>query len=63
MDMEKIYNQMVDKASSDPKFKSELLSNATAALKEIGVDFGSDVKVSVFESTPDHVHFVLPEKA
>ena len=63
MNIEKIYDQMVDKASSDDKFKTELLSNAPAALKKIGIDFGSDVKISVFESTPKHMHFVMPTKA
>ncbi|MDQ5983797.1 MAG: NHLP leader peptide family RiPP precursor [Eubacteriales bacterium SKADARSKE-1] len=63
MNMEKIYNQMMEKASSDPKFKEELLKDATSALKKIGVDFGDNVKVSVFESTPEHMHFVLPTNA
>ena len=28
--------------------------------KELGAKFDDDVKVTVVESTPEHVHFVLP---
>lgn len=63
MDMKKIYNEMVKKAYSDPKFKQDLLNDAKTAFKKMGIDFGGDIKVSVFESTPEHLHFVLPVKA
>lgn len=63
MNMEKIYNGMVEKAYSDPKAKEEFLNDAKTAFKKMGVDFGENVKVSVFESTPEHLHYVLPVKS
>lgn len=63
MDMEKIYNTMVEKASKDEAFKKELLSDAKSALKKIGIEFPDDTTVEVYQSTAKHQHYVLPNKA
>lgn len=60
MNMDKIYNAMVKKASEDAEFKKELLSDAKSALKKIGIEIPDDTTVEVYESTQDHLHFVLP---
>lgn len=61
MDMEKIYRAMLEKAGSDENFRKELLKDAKGALKKIDVEIPDDVKVEVYQSTPDHLHFVLPQ--
>lgn len=64
MEMKEIYDKMVEKAKADENFKKRLLSNPKEALKkELGIDFGKDVNVSVYESTPDHRHYVIPLEA
>lgn len=61
MQMEELYKKMVDKAKSDVNFKERLLNNAKEVIKEeLGVDFGPEVEVSVYQSTPEHRHFVIP---
>lgn len=61
MDMREIYDKMLDKASKDDNFRSELLAKPKEALKKINVDFPDDVDVEVYEMTDDHLHFVLPQ--
>lgn len=61
MDMREIYDKMLDKASKDDNFRSELLAKPKEALKKINVEFPDDVEVEVYEMTDDHLHFVLPQ--
>lgn len=61
MDMREIYDKMLDKASKDDNFRSELLAKPKEALKKINVEFPDDVDVEVYEMTDDHLHFVLPQ--
>lgn len=61
MDIEKIYKVMLEKAVNDEDFRKELLKDAKGALKKIDVEMPDDVKVEVYQSTPDHLHFVLPQ--
>ncbi len=63
MNMEEVYNKMVNEAGKDPEFRKRLLKDAKNAFKKIGVEFDDDIKVEVYQSTPDHIHFVLPSKA
>lgn len=63
MDMKKIYETLEDKASGDASFRKEVLKDAKGALKKIGIEFPADVDVEVYQSTPKHQHFVLPNKA
>ena len=61
MDFKEIYDKLTEKAESDENFKEDVLKDAKKALKEkLDVDFEEGVNVKVVESTPDHLHFVLP---
>lgn len=62
LDMKSIYEKMVEKADNDKIFRENLLKDATAALKNIGIKFPKDVKVQVFEDKPDDMHILLPQK-
>lgn len=61
MDMEKIYNMMLKKASEDENFRKELLENAKEALKKIDIKIPDDIDVKVYQSTDKHIHYVLPQ--
>lgn len=61
MDMKELYEKMLNKAKGNEEFKKRLLKDAKKTIKEeFGVDFGDDVEVSVYQSTPEHKHFVIP---
>jgi len=60
MDMELIYNKLVEKASNDENFKNKVLKNAKEAFKEIGIEFPNDVSVEVYEDKKDDMHVLLP---
>ena len=61
MDFKEIYDKLTEKSESDKNFKEDVLKDAKKALKEkLDVDFEEGVNVKVVESTPDHLHFVLP---
>ncbi len=62
LDMKAIYEKMVEKADNDKSFRENLLKDAKAALKSIGIEFPEDVKVQVFEDKPDDMHVLLPQK-
>ncbi len=62
LDMKSIYEKMVEKADNDKNFRENLLKDAKAALKSIGIEFPEDVKVQVFEDKPDDMHVLLPQK-
>lgn len=61
MDMKELFEKMQERAENDSEFKERLLKNSKETIeKELGAKFDDDVKVTVVESTPEHVHFVLP---
>lgn len=62
LDMKSIYEKMVEKADNDKNFRENLLKDAKAALKSIGIEIPEDVKVQVFEDKPDDMHVLLPQK-
>lgn len=62
MDMKKIYDTMLDKASKDATFKEKLLKDAKGALKKVGIEFPEDMQVEVYQSTAKHRQYVLPNK-
>lgn len=56
-----LYNKILAKSKKDEKFKKKLLDNPKKTIKaEYGVDFGDGVQVSVYQSTSDHMHYVIP---
>ncbi|MBR1779525.1 MAG: NHLP leader peptide family RiPP precursor [Clostridia bacterium] len=60
MDMELIYNKIVEKADNDKSFRKKILQNAKEALKEIGITFPDDVNVNVYEDRVDDMHVMFP---
>lgn len=61
MQIKELYDKIVAKSKKDTNFKESLLKNAKETIKkEFSVDFGNDVEVSVYQSTPEHRHFVIP---
>lgn len=62
LDMKSIYEKMVEKADNDKNFRENLLKDAKAALKSIGIEIPEDVNVQVFEDKPDDMHILLPQK-
>lgn len=54
------YGSVVNKAWTDPAFKSQLMSEPKAALKTLGFNVPSDVQIEVVESSPDKVYIALP---
>jgi hypothetical protein len=54
------WSQIVARAWSDPAFKSRLVSDPAAVLREQGVELGSGVQVKIHEASDQVCHFVLP---
>ena len=54
------WTRTIARAMKDKAFKSRLMANPTATLKEAGVDVPDDVVVKVVENTATEVHMVLP---
>jgi len=54
--------QIAEKASSDPKFREELLRDAKAAIEKAfpSAQIPQGAKVTVLEQTPEQVYVVLP---
>ena len=59
-EFQKRYGQVVAKAWADPAFKTRLLSDTTAVLREHGIELSSDVEVRVIEEKEKVVHLPLP---
>lgn len=61
LEIQEIYMIISKKAAEDEKFKEKLLTNPKEAIFEATQHkFDDDVKVSVYESTPEDLHFVIP---
>lgn len=61
MTMSDLYNKLVEKSKKDKEFKKNLLDNPKEAIKsEYGITFDDNVQVSVYQSTSDHMHYVIP---
>ena len=56
----KQWGQVVARAWSDEAYKQRLLSNPQAVLTEAGVPVPPNITLEVHESTPTHLHLVLP---
>jgi hypothetical protein len=54
------YAAAVEKAWTDPQFRSQLLSDPRAALTAQGASIPPDVDIRVVENTDEVVHLVLP---
>ncbi len=52
--------KVIERAWSDPAFKSKLLSNANDAAADMGVRLPGNVKLKVWENTDSVEHLVLP---
>jgi hypothetical protein len=58
---DKAASQVIDRATRDPGFRRELLSNpATALEQELGVRIPETVEIRVVEETPSTLYLVLP---
>lgn len=61
MTMNELYDSIVEKSKKDKEFKKNLLDNPKETIKaEYGVTFDDNVQVSVYQSTSDHMHYVIP---
>lgn len=61
MTINELYSKIVAKSKKDKKFKKNLIDNPKEAIKEeYGVTFADNVQISVYQSTPDHMHYVIP---
>ena len=57
---DKQWSLIVAKAWADEDFKSRLLSNPKAVMREHGLEMALDVQVKVLEDTDQVIHFTLP---
>ena len=54
-------NALYEKATVDPDFRSQLISDPKSAIKsELGVDFPDSMKIEVHDSGDDTLHIALP---
>jgi hypothetical protein len=54
--------KIIEKAASDPTFRSNLLKDAPGTLKkEFGLQLPPDYNITFHESTEKDVHMVLPQ--
>ena len=53
-------NRVIAKVKSDDAFKSQLLSNANAALAAIGIEVPKGLTVKVHENNAATLNFILP---
>ncbi|MBF0353309.1 MAG: hypothetical protein HQM11_19940 [SAR324 cluster bacterium] len=53
------YENIVKRTWSDSEFKSLMLSNPKSALSQMGLSFGDDVEVKVYDDSGDTQHYVL----
>jgi hypothetical protein len=60
-DRGEIVAQVRDRADSDPAFRSDLLSDPSAAMSDLlGMPIPSGVRISVHEESPTDIHLVIP---
>ncbi|GGK15025.1 hypothetical protein GCM10010124_04560 [Pilimelia terevasa] len=53
--------RVIEKAQTDPSFRSKLMSNPKAAVEgELGISIPSDLNVKVVEEKSDEFYIVLP---
>ena len=57
-----VNRMIIAKAWSDPAFKTKLLADPHAALKEVGITVVAGKKVKVVENADRLIHLVLPPK-
>lgn len=61
MTINELYDKMVERSKKDKEFKKNLLDNPKATIQaEFGITFADNVQISVYQSTPDHMHYVIP---
>jgi len=56
-------NHVISKLKSDNAFKSQLLSDANAALAGIGIAVPPGITVKVHENTASTLNFILPSES
>jgi hypothetical protein len=54
------YQEVLNRAWSDPEFKARLKSDPAAVLRAAGVPLPKGMTIAVVENTPDVMHMVLP---
>lgn len=60
-DRDHIKQAIITKASVDPTFRQQLISNPRQTLREeLGASLPADVQISVLEETPSRYYLVLP---
>lgn len=57
---EKQWSQIVARAWADEAFKSRLIADPRAVLREHGLEMAPDIEVEIVEDTAAVRHFVLP---
>jgi hypothetical protein len=58
---EQLLRSIQERASQDPEFRAQLLSQPRVALGEmLDIQIPEAVNISVYEETPTDVHFVIP---
>ena len=57
-----VYGKVIARSWDDDTYKAQLLSDPRTVLAEAGIGVPDDVKVTISEQQPGHVHFVLPAK-
>jgi hypothetical protein len=55
--------QLVEKATTDAKFRALAKKDPKKALESLGAKVPAGLKIQVHENTPSSIHAVLPEKA
>lgn len=61
MPMSELYDKIIERSKKDKSFKERLLNDSKQTIEsEYGVKFADNVQVSVYQSTSDHMHYVLP---
>lgn len=59
--MSELYDKIIEKSKKDKSFKERLLNDSKQTIEsEYGVKFDDNVQISVYQSTSDHMHYVLP---
>lgn len=61
MTINELYDNIVEKSKQDKTFKKNLLDDPKKTIEsEYDVTFDDNVQVSVYQSTSDHMHYVIP---
>lgn len=59
---ENLWAKVVAQAWADEGFKTRLLANPEAVLKENGIEFPADIKVTISEAKEGEINLTLPPK-